>query len=274
MQVQEARQTVDVVAADDHSPKEQIDASYRTVATPDTAACGATSAVLEAVLNLSRFHRDHEKFYGQEPRAQGVTLQRHARALQALADRWSTTQPEAQHWINPFEGSQDLNDPTALQLDGVLFMEGAGEPTEIARLKRDLRTLAADNEATGRWLADAMQATWEASKSLLSFPTLADQLGERHRIISNDWECATLSLLAARHLLRAVDILERIDFTPKALRADLDGGRRVPDYLYSAAELIDRGADLLSVSAGLVQDNERRWRVFRKRVQAVVNEEG
>jgi len=43
---------------------------------------------LEAIENLSRFHRDHEKFYAQRPREQAVALQRHSRALSALADRW------------------------------------------------------------------------------------------------------------------------------------------------------------------------------------------
>ena len=36
--------------------------------------------------------------------------------------------------------------------------------------------------------------------------------------------------------------------------------------LHSAAELINRAADLCSDSAGLVNDNERRWRIFRERV--------
>jgi hypothetical protein len=142
----------------------------QAASTPDTTPGTPVSPVLEAILNLSRFHREHEKYYAQEPRAQAVTLQRHARALQALADRWSTTEPAAQRSMNPFEGSQDLNDPAALQLDGVLFMEREGEPPEIARLKRDFRTLAEDQEATGRWLAEAMKATWESATALLEFP--------------------------------------------------------------------------------------------------------
>lgn len=208
---------------------DRIGGDDRAASTPDTTARTAVSPVLEAILNLSRFHREHEKYYAQEPRAQAVTLQRHSRALQALADRWLTTQPAAQRSMNPFEGSQDLNDPAALQLDGVLFMEGEGEPPEIARLKRDFRTLAEDQEATGRWLADAMKATWESATALLEFPDLADQLGERHRIIANDWEAATMSLLAARLLLRAVELLERVDFTPKALREDLGVLAMCPD---------------------------------------------
>ena len=235
---------------------------------------GATPPMLEAILNLSHFHRDHEKFYAQEPRTEAVTIQRHARALQALADRWSIQQPASQRAINPFEGSVDLNDPAALQLDGVLFMEGEGEPAEVTKLKRDLRALAGDEETTGRWLSDAMQASWDAANALLAFPALADQLGERHRIIANDWQAASMSILAARLLLRACDLLDRVDFAPKALRDDLGGDRHVPGYLYSAAELADRAADLLSDSAGLVHDNERRWRVFHQHVEALVSELG
>jgi hypothetical protein len=63
---------------------------------------------------------------------------------------------------------------------------------------------------------------------------------------------------------------ERIDFTPKALRADMAAGKVSAARLYSAAELISHAADLCSDSAGLVHDNERRWRTFRQRVGDVL----
>jgi hypothetical protein len=64
-------------------------------------------------------------------------------------------------------------------------------------------------------------------------------------------------------------MLDHVDFTPSALRTDLAGNRRTPRLLYSAAELINRAADLSSESAGLVNDNERRWRVFRQAVTEI-----
>ena len=45
--------------------------------------------LLEAVLNLSRFHREREKFYASAPLETAVQLHRHARTLLALADRWA-----------------------------------------------------------------------------------------------------------------------------------------------------------------------------------------
>jgi hypothetical protein len=226
-------------------------------------------AFLEAIENLSRVHREHEKFYAQQPREEAVGLQRHSRALAALADRWSTVAAERPDALNPYEGADDLNAAEAIQLDGVLFMEGEGEPAEITRIKRDLRTVGEASVATGAWLASAMERTWEAASALLAYTALADLVGDRHRIIANDWQAASMSSLAGRVLLRAAEILDSVDFSPAALRADLDGDRVSATTLYAAVELVDHAADLLSDSAGLVHDNERRWRGFHRRVAAL-----
>lgn len=225
--------------------------------------------LLDAIENLSRFHREHEKFYAQHPREQAVGLQRHSRSLSALSDRWVTADVGALDALNPYEGSEDLNAAEATQLDGVLFMEGEGEPVEVTRIKRDIRTIGDDSIETGTWLASAMESTWDAATSLLGYAQLADLVGDRHRIITNDWHAASMSSLAGRCLNRAADLLDHIDFRPAALRTDLAGDRTVPGYLSSAVELIDGAADLLSDSAGLVHDNEPRWRRFHRRILAI-----
>ncbi len=226
--------------------------------------------LLEAILNMTAFHREHEKFYSVSPREQAVSLQRHSRTLHGLADRWSTTLPSNGSHVSPYEGAVDLNDPAALQLDGVLFMEGDDEPVELQHLKAELRSLAADSNAAGEWLDAAMRSAWQVAPMLFEVNDLADLLGERHRIIANNWQGASVLTLVGTVLLRAVDVLEQVDFTPSALRADLSAGKVAPGRLYSAAEMIDHAADLLSEFAALVHDNERRWRVFRARVEQVV----
>ncbi len=195
-----------------------------------------------------------------------MQLQGHARALAALADRWSVVEHSNRAVLNPFEGSEDLNTDAAIQLDGILFMEGEGEPPELTRMKRDVRLVADDANETGDWLANAMEATWSAAAALLPYPDLADLLGDRHRIIANDWQAATMSMLAGRALHRAVDLLDQLDLTPAGVRTDLDGERNYPRYLHASVELVEHAADLLSDSAGLVHDNEPRWRRFRTRV--------
>ena len=229
-------------------------------------APAANLPLLQAILNLSKFHRDHEKFYASSPRELAVTMQRHARSLQALVDQWAVTGPAAPAPFSPYEGAEDLNSPAAPQLDGVLFMEGEGRPAEITHLIRDLRVAAEDQRDTGQWLARAMQASWDMAAALAGIGGLADMLGERHRIIANDWQAAHMTTLMSHILDRAADILDQTDFTPKALRADLAGEKVSAGRLYSAAELISHAADLCSDSAGLVHDNERRWRTFRQRV--------
>src|SRR5689334_13383162 len=163
--------------------------------------------LLGAMSNLTHFHREHEKFYGAAPRETAVVLQRHARTLQALADRWSSAVPEARQAFSPYEGAEDLNADSAIQLDGVLFLEGEGEPAEILRIKRELRGLAADAEQIGRWLAQAMQSSWAMAATLLEIDGLADLLGERHRIIANDWQAASMNSLCANILGRAAEVL-------------------------------------------------------------------
>lgn len=227
--------------------------------------------LLDAIENLSRVHREHEKFYAQRPRDQAVSLQRHSRALSALADRWAQITAEPVDALNPYEGADDLNAPEALQLDGILFMEGEGEPAEITAIREELRTTGQSAAATGAWLSEAMENTWATATALLDYDRLADLIGDRHRIIANDWHAASMSSLAGRVLQRAAEILEAIDFTPAALRGDIDGPRRTPPLLHSAVELIDHAADLLSDSAGLVHDNEPRWRRFHQRVRSITS---
>jgi hypothetical protein len=146
-------------------------------------------------------------------------------------------------------------------------MEGEGEPAEVDRIRREIRVAAEESLATGEWLSAAMQASWDIAASIVEIPDLAGSLGDRHRIITNDWQAATMCVLAGRVLMRALDVVDRVDFSPAALRADLAADATAPRFLYSAAELVARAADLLSDSAGLVHDNEPRWRRFRARVE-------
>ncbi|MCE3246243.1 MAG: hypothetical protein K0R41_68 [Geminicoccaceae bacterium] len=228
---------------------------------------GPPPQLLEMIGNLSEFHREHEKFYAQAPLRQAVEVEAASRVLKALADRWSSVSPVDRPVTAPFAGAPDLNAPGLTAESGVLFMEGEGEPTEIKQLRRDLETLAGDMEAGGQWLGAAMEKGWAIAGSLAAFPEFADLLGERHRIIANDWQAADAQSLIARLIHRALEIIGRVDFSPEALRQDLAGERSSAAYLYSASELLDRAADVAVYSASLVHDNERRWRTFSDRVR-------
>lgn len=222
---------------------------------------------LNSILNLSKYHREHEKFYAKAPLKQAVELQKASQILKTLADRWANIEVKAPEKAGRYMGCEDLNETASIQYEGVLFMEGEVEPPEISRLKRDLKNLADDFGETGDWLAKAMEGSWKVAQHLIKNPEIADVLGERHRIIANDWQAAYLSSLTSKLILRSLDILEMVDFSPAVIRTDLSGPRFFPKYLYSASELIDRAADTASESATLVHDNERRWRIFRRKVK-------
>lgn len=225
--------------------------------------------LLEIAVNLSRYHREHEKYYSEAPLTDAIALQRAARSLIALAERWSAATPATTPAPSPFAGTPDLNDERAIETSGVLFMEGEGEPAEITRIKSDLQAIAATSEQSATWLATAMEASWDMAEALLDYPQLADLLAERHKIIGSNWQNAAAAKLSGRALRRAVTILGRIDFSPASLRADLAGARTAPAYLYSAAELINYAADLAAATSVRTHENERRWRVFRLRVEEI-----
>jgi hypothetical protein len=228
-----------------------------------------SDGLLAVVKNLSRYHREHEKYYAETALADALSLQRTARTLIALAERWACAEAATEPAPSPYAGTPDLNDDRAIETSGVLFMEGEREPAEIGRIKSELETIATRSEQTGSWLAAAMDASWAMAEALLTYPQLADLLGERHQIIGNNWQNAATAQLIARYLRRAVSILERIDFTPAALRKDLAGARTAPAYLFSAAEMINHAADMSAASSVLTHENERRWRIFHERVEQI-----
>ena len=226
--------------------------------------------MLAAARNLSQYHREHEKYYSEAPLTDAVSLQRMGRTLIALAERWTSAEPAAAPGPSPFAGAPDLNDDRAIETSGVLFMEGGGEPAEITRMKSELEAMAAASEQMGPWLASAMDASWTMAETLLSYPQLAGLLAERHKIIGNNWQNASTAQLIARYLRRAVSIMERVDFSPAGLRADLAGARSA-NYLYSAAELINHAADLSAASSVLIHEDERRWRIFHERIEQITS---
>jgi hypothetical protein len=246
-----------------------ISRSQNTI-TGDNNYMKSEKYLIESILNLSKYHREHEKFYSKAPLEQAIEIQNASLALKTLADRWNKIEPHQTEIKNPFMGCEDLNETGTIQYNGILFMEGEGEPPEIKRFIRDIRTLAEDFRETGIWLEGAMNASWESANALLVIKELASVLGERHRIIMNDWQAATLSRLVSNLIYRAIDLIKEVNFTQESVRNDLNSARSFPNYLYSASEILDRAADLASESAILVHDNERRWRIFRNKILETV----
>jgi len=69
-----------------------------------------SDGLLAVAANLSRYHREHEKYYSEAPLADAIALQRTARTLITLAGRWTATGPARASAASPFAGTPDLND--------------------------------------------------------------------------------------------------------------------------------------------------------------------
>ena len=128
--------------------------------------------LLETIGNLTRFRREHEKFYSQAPLRTAAEVQASSRVLTALAAQWSEASPADHPAASPFAGAEDLNPPGLTAERGVLFMEGEGEPAEIKQLKRDLETIAARMDEGGTWLARAMEQAWQSGRVARRLPVI------------------------------------------------------------------------------------------------------
>src|SRR5829696_5541256 len=51
-------------------------------------------------------------------------------------------EPSSRRALSPYEGADDLNSEAAIALDGALFLEGEGRPTEITAMIGELRAEA------------------------------------------------------------------------------------------------------------------------------------
>jgi hypothetical protein len=94
----------------DWNRADMTDAQQDGLARPGTGSQqhppGAGSDRLLAVAaNLSQYHREHEKYYSEAPLTGAISLQRAARTLIALAERWTSAEPAAEPAGSPFAGA-------------------------------------------------------------------------------------------------------------------------------------------------------------------------
>ena len=218
------------------------------------------------MMNLSKYHKEHERYYARSPLRDVLQVQNISNTLKTMADKWEEVGPIEDRVENRYAGCEDLNVLSSIKDIGVLFMEGEGEPREIAKMKTFMDSLAEEYEQAGRWLSNAMEASWDTVGSLIKMPPVAEVLGERHLIIINDWQAAYLDTLTSRLIGRGRALLEEVDFAPEALRNDILEGKMAIKYIRSCTELLDRASKLMCESAMLVHDNDKRWRSFREAV--------
>jgi len=221
---------------------------------------------LDVLYNIASVHREHERFYTMTQMATAAELSREANKLKVVADVWLEDQVPAPtgavDWSDPryqAAGCLDLNPVRAIAGIGILFMEGEGEPSEIRTLKLRLRGMAMGMQGVGQWLADKMDAAWERESVLLD-PELIDAAWPRFQTIVTNWRGSRKTLLVGKLLALVVDCLDKIDFTPAAIRRDKATAGR---HLRTAGWVLDMAARVMAESGASLADNDAHWTEYR-----------
>jgi hypothetical protein len=224
--------------------------------------------VLRGLLEIARFHREHERFHATNAFETATQLRRDAGALKHLADRWSTTKSPApgRDYSQPelrVSGCPDLNDWSALATRGILFMEGESEPAELTEMKRRLGDIAEDLQRYSRWLGEKMDVAWQREAVLLS-PALVDLALPRHLVLMRTTVHGSQTGLVGRLVAAAHGALTARSHAPADVRSDILGTSRL---LRTAAWLLDTAAARLAEQAAELSLSDPDWTAFVEGVE-------
>ena len=152
----------------------------------------------------------------------------------------------------------------------VLMLRAAAVPDSVQRLKLALSTLAEDFEKISRWLGKSAQDTCDAKKVTEHAYTKLTLLRDDNRAIARDWLGADMNALIAWLLNRAVGVINRLDLSPDAIAADLQGTGSYKPAIESAAAMLERAATLAAETELFVDNFDRQWRGFRDQMASVI----
>ena len=215
----------------------------------------------EVLANIATYHREHERFYTQNQLALAADLSREANRLKVVADVWlkpaSAPKPSVDFNDPRYQaaGCDDLNALSAIAGIGVLFMEGQGEPAEIRGLKAKLRGQAMAMQGAGQWLSEKMDAAWDR-EAVVFTPDLIDAAWARYATIVTNWRGSRDMVLTGKLMQLAVECLDKIDFTPAAIRADRATAGK---FLRTAGWILDEAARVLARSGAHLGENDLHW---------------
>jgi hypothetical protein len=216
---------------------------------------------IAGMLQIARYHREHERYHSLTGLENAAALRRDANALKVLADTWlrAAERPrrEIDYSADAFRaaGCEDLSDPSAVATTGILFMEGEGEPRELTQLKGKLWAISETMARVSGWLAEKMEAGWEREMHLLT-PELADSARPRFMALTRTTMSGVRFGVAARLMSATLEALNAVEFRPEALRKDLRGSAML---VRTAGWLLDEAAAVLAEQAADLTRSDPDW---------------
>ncbi|MCC6209605.1 MAG: hypothetical protein IT513_01045 [Burkholderiales bacterium] len=217
----------------------------------DQGSAARKDLSLHARHNIALFHRDHMRFNATLLLEVAADLSREANRLKVFGDYWQRAEePPATPAFDTSDrrfggaGCGDLSPRSAVANAGILFMEAQGEPDEIRVLKEKLRTRGEGFMNKGRWLTETMTRSWQRDQVLLdpATPDAWPWVG----VVSITWRGAKQRSMAGKLLLVALEYLEKIEFTPAAIRRNRAASGKL---MVAAGRAMDAAAALFCKNA-------------------------
>jgi hypothetical protein len=216
---------------------------------------------IAGMLQVARYHRQHERYHSLSGLENAAALRRDANALKVLADTWlraaEQPPPDVDYSDAAFRaaGCEDLSDPAAVATTGILFMEGEGEPRELTQLKGKLWAISDSMGRVSGWLAEKMEAGWEREMRLLT-PELAESARPRFMALTRTTMSGVKFGVVARLMGAALEALNAVEFRPDAIRKDLRGSAML---VRTAGWLLDEAAAVLAEQAADLGRSDPDW---------------
>ena len=229
---------------------------------------------LDGMLQVARFHREHERFHSMKGLQDAADLRRESNALKVLADTWfraagressETARVDYQRAEFRAAGCEDLSDPVAVATTGILFMEGEQEPRELVQLQFKLAGMAEGLGRASEWLGEKMVAGFERESVLLT-PELARAARPRFMALKRTSMTAAKFGVISRLLRAALGALQAVELKPAAIRKDLEGAA---ELMRTASWLLDAAAALLAEQAADLAFSDVDWTTYVAELEAV-----
>lgn len=231
---------------------------------------GRSESVIEGMLAVARYHREHERFHSMNALQQAADLRRDSNALKVVAQRWlraAEAAPSSIDYSDPrfrAVGCEDLNDPAAIATTGILFMEGEPEPRELVQLKMKLFGMSEGLGRVSAWLAEKMDAGWERESALLT-PELASAAQPRFAALTHTTLAGLKLGVVSRLLKAALATLGAGELVPAAIRKDLRGSAQL---MLAASWLLDEASSVLAEQATDIARSDPEWTAYIEELEA------
>ena len=190
-----------------------------------------------------------------------------ATAFESLAVRWAEAQSaRVEDKCNDLIKCNTRCDAAFVNGDGSPFVE-SDELDELAHIKGSLRVLAGRFKAVHPWLLDVKRRE-EKTFSLPSNDSSFNNLWILQFVILNNEAAALHDFVYVGEVLHKVaDLLERINFSPEAIRSDLLGPRKILRLLMIGSRMVTGGANMARLSVDFVEGNNDRWKEFKEKAE-------